>query len=86
MGLYKGLNTYGGLNMKTTIYKPVEVEVKFLKVDATVRYWQDSYINGTKDYDCEEEKNEPLMPCAEYIGEQNRTFRHTTGIGSRLST
>ena len=40
MGLYKGLNTYGGLNMKTTIYKPVEVEVKFLKVDATVRYWQ----------------------------------------------
>lgn len=63
--------------MKITINKPVEVEVevKFLKVDATVRYWQDSYINGTKDYDCEEETNEPQMPCAEYIGEQNRTFR-----------
>lgn len=29
--------------MKTTIYKPVEVEVKFLKVDATLRCMADMY-------------------------------------------
>ena len=76
MGIRQRLNTkHGGMNMKTTINKPVEVEVKFLKVDATVRYWQDSDINGTEDCDCEEETNEPQMPCAKYIGEQNRTLR-----------
>lgn len=47
--------------MKVTINK--QVEAKLLKVDATVRYWQDSEINGAKDYDCEEEPNEPKMPC-----------------------
>lgn len=59
--------------MKVTINK--QVEAKLLKVDATVRYWQDSEINGAKDYDCEEEPNEPKIPCTEYIGEQNGYLR-----------
>lgn len=35
--------------MKVTINKPIDIEAKFLKVDAGVRYWEDSEINGVSD-------------------------------------
>ena len=35
--------------MKITVIEKKEVEVKFIKVSATVRYWEDSEINGEAD-------------------------------------
>lgn len=35
--------------MKIEITKKIEVEIKTLQVDAGVRYWEDSYVNGTND-------------------------------------
>ncbi len=35
--------------MKITVIENKEVEVKYLKVSATVRYWEDSEINGEAD-------------------------------------
>lgn len=61
--------------MKLTINKPVNYEAKFLKVDAGVRYWNDAKVNGVEDTDVEETGNAPTIPCAEYIGEQNRVLR-----------
>ena len=61
--------------MKATIKRRVDIELKYLKVDAVIRYWQDSIINGKRDNDCEEEPNEPQMPFAKYRGEENRTLR-----------
>lgn len=61
--------------MKLTINKPVEYEAKFLEVDAGVRYWEDAKVNGVYDTDCEETDGSPIMPCAEYIGEQHRVLR-----------
>lgn len=61
--------------MKITINKPIEVEAIYLKVDAGVRYWQDAYINGIRDTDCDKTDGSPNMPCAEYVGEQKRVLR-----------
>lgn len=61
--------------MEIEITKKILVNAFKIKVDAGVRYWQDSTINGVKDNDCEIEGSYPLMPCAEYIGEQNRYLR-----------
>lgn len=61
--------------MKITINKPTEFEVVYLEVDAGVRYWDDGYINGMKDTDCEETDGIPQMPCAEYMGEQHMVLR-----------
>lgn len=58
--------------MKITINKPVEYEAKYLKVDAGVLYWENGYINGIEDVDCDETGGGPQMPCAECIKEQNR--------------
>lgn len=52
--------------MKLTIYKSVDFEAKFLKVDAGVRYWEDAEVNGVSD-----NKNPPTIPCAEFIGDNN---------------
>lgn len=52
--------------MKVTINKPIDIEAKFLKVDAGVRYWEDSEINGVSD------SQVPAIPCAEFIGEQHK--------------
>lgn len=54
--------------MEIEITKKILVNAYKIKVDAGVRYWQDSTINGVKDNDCEIEGSYPLMPCAEYIG------------------
>lgn len=61
--------------MKTNIKRFVGVELKYLKVDAVVRYWQDGTINRERDNDCEEEPKKPQIPFAEYVGEENRTLR-----------
>lgn len=61
--------------MKITINNPAEFEAVYLKVDAGVRYWQDAYINGNRDTDCDKTDGHPNMPCAEYIGEQHRLLR-----------
>ena len=53
--------------MELTIYKPVKIEAVYLKVDAGVRYWEDTDVNGTRDTDCEETDGSPTIPCAEYI-------------------
>lgn len=56
--------------MKITINKPTDFEAKFLKVDAGVRYWEDTKVNGVYDTDCEDTNESPTIPCAEFIGEQ----------------
>lgn len=56
-------------------YEKEQFDVCKIKVSAGVRYWQDSKIDGVRDNDCEKEGNHPLMPCAEYIGEQNSFLR-----------
>lgn len=61
--------------MRITINKPTEFEAIYLKVDAGVRYWQDAYINGNRDTDCDETDVYPNMPCAEYIGKQHCVLR-----------
>lgn len=52
--------------MKATLKVEKEYEIKYLKVDANVRYWNDSEVNGEDDldmYECPDEK--PKMPFAE---------------------
>lgn len=44
--------------MKITVIEKKEVEVKYLQVDAGVRYWEDSILNGKPDVDGD-------MPCRE---------------------
>lgn len=54
--------------MKITINKPTDFEARFLEVDAGVRYWEDTEVNGVSDTDCEETDGSPTIPCAEYVG------------------
>ncbi|MFT4076457.1 MAG: hypothetical protein QM647_13105 [Asticcacaulis sp.] len=42
-----------------TITKKVEQEVKFLRVDAGVRYWEDATVNGKED-----DESKPTIPFA----------------------
>lgn len=62
--------------MKITITKTtiIEVNIVTIQVDAKVRYWEDSTVNGEKDIDFYESKGEgePKMPCAEKIKEKPR--------------
>lgn len=51
--------------MKITINKPTDFEAKFLKVDAGVRYWEDTEVNGVSD-----SENPPIIPCAEFVGDK----------------
>lgn len=45
--------------MKIIVKQEVEVEAKTLHVEAGVRYWQDSKINGVED-----DSKDPKIPCA----------------------
>lgn len=49
--------------MKVSLNIKVEVEAKYVKIDAGVRYWEDSLINNVEDVDLLEDKNaRPRMP------------------------
>ena len=52
--------------MKTTIKIKKEIDVRYLRVDAGVRYWEDSDVDGTPDVDMYESKGNaiPRMPFA----------------------
>ena len=52
--------------MKATIKIKKEVDVRYLKLDAGVRYWEDSEVNGKEDVDLYECKGKvgPIMPFA----------------------
>lgn len=56
--------------MKITINKSIDYDIRFLKVDAGVRYWEDTKVNGVYNTDCEDTNGTPTIPCAEFIGEQ----------------
>ncbi|MFK2341668.1 hypothetical protein ACIXN4_10450 [Bacteroides fragilis] len=58
--------------MKITINKPTEFEAVYLKVDAGVRYWEDTIVNGIRDIDLYESNGigSPLIPCAVQIKEE----------------
>lgn len=63
--------------MKITINKPTEFDAIYLKVDASVRYWDDAKVNGVYDTNCEDLENPaaaPTIPCAEYVGAQHRVL------------
>lgn len=49
-----------------TIKLPVEVDVKFLKVECGVRYWEDGEVNGSGD-----DEDAPRMP---FANAQNETW------------
>lgn len=63
------------MKVNIEVLKKVELDVCKMKVDAGVRYWQDSKIDGVRDNDCEEEGSSPIMPCSEYVGEKNSYLR-----------
>ena len=48
--------------MKATILKAVEIDIKYLKVVAGVRYWEDAEINGVDDTE-----NGENIPCKEGV-------------------
>ena len=52
--------------MKATIKNKKEIDVRYLKVDAGVRYWEDADVNGVPDIDLFESKGEgkPTIPFA----------------------
>ena len=52
--------------MKATIKIKKEVDVRYLKVDAGVRYWEDADVNGVPDIDLFESEGEgrPKIPFA----------------------
>lgn len=58
--------------MKIKMKVEKEFDVKFLKVDAGVRYWEDAKVNGVRDTDLYESNGvgKPLMPCAVQIKEK----------------
>lgn len=62
--------------MKITVptVTAVEIDITTIAVDAKVRYWEDSTVNGERDIDFYESKGEgePKMPCAEKIKEKPR--------------
>lgn len=61
--------------MKATIKAEKEFDIKYLKIDANVRYWQDSEINGIPDIDFMETEGigVPRMPFAEKVKDKPET-------------
>lgn len=61
--------------MKVTIKIKKEVDVRYLKVDAGVGYWEDSDVNGTPDVDMYECKGNaiPRMPFAVKVKEKSES-------------
>lgn len=53
--------------MKALIKVEKEFDIRYLKVEAHVRYWEDSEINGEPDVDIDEHEDEkPRMPFSSY--------------------
>lgn len=52
--------------MEIKITQPRLVDVRYIKVDAGVRYWEDTEVNGEEDIDFYESKGvgTPMIPCA----------------------
>lgn len=61
--------------MKATIKIKKELDVRYLKVDARVRYWEDADVNGVPDIDLFESKGEgrPKIPFAVKVKDQPET-------------
>lgn len=60
--------------MKVSVKKVVEVDAKYLVVNAGVRYWEDGDVNGTEDISYEEQEKgaTPHMPNAVKVGDEYR--------------
>lgn len=58
--------------MKTEITIKKEVDVRYLKINAGVRHWQDSQVNGQEDFDIDEIDCAPKMP---FAIEENGQYR-----------
>lgn len=61
--------------MKATIKVEKEIDVRYLRVDAGVRYWEDSDVDGTPDVDMHESKGNaiPRMPFAVKVKDKPET-------------
>lgn len=61
--------------MKAAIAIKKEVDVRYMKVDAGVRYWEDASVNGQKDVDMYECKGSaiPRMPFAVKVKDEPTT-------------
>lgn len=61
--------------MKAKIKVTKEVDVRFIKVDAGVRYWEDTYVNGKPDIDLMETHGigSPAIPFAVKIKDKPGT-------------
>lgn len=57
--------------MEIKVMKPTVINVKKIEVDAVVRYWEDSEVNGVFDFNCDVDENEPRMPCVEHVRKTN---------------
>lgn len=54
--------------MKVIVNRPVEIDIKSIHVNARVRYPEDAMIKeDLDDAWCEDDPNEPNMPCMEYV-------------------
>ena len=51
--------------MELEITQRVEKDIRWLEIDAGVRYWEDSEIDGVTDKDPEEDGEDPTMPFAD---------------------
>ena len=61
--------------MKVEIKCKRDIDVSYIRIDAGVRYWEDSDINNIEDTNCEETDGFPMMPFSEFIGDQNKVLR-----------
>lgn len=57
-----------------TIMKPETIEVKYLKVEAEVRYWEDAQVNGQN-----EDDENPTIPCRDDNGNWSPLIELDTG-------
>lgn len=51
--------------MNVKIKKYFEFDAKYIKVNAGVRYWEDSIVNGAKDINPDDTNEKINMPCVE---------------------
>lgn len=59
---------------EVTITKRVKISVKYLKVSAGVRYWEDASVNGI-----DEDDNNPQIPCRDGVSRWEPLIEIDTG-------